>query len=126
MTHGIALAPGKPTIIGRIGKTPVIGIPGHPAAAFVVLTLLGGHLMNALTRCLTSREPTRKVRLSQNIPSERGREEYIRVKILGNEAVPLFGKSGLLNTLVQSDGIVRIGPVCEGLDTSDEVEVHLW
>ncbi|RXE57025.1 molybdenum cofactor biosynthesis protein MoeA [Methanoculleus taiwanensis] len=124
--HGIALAPGKPTIIGRIGKTPVIGVPGHPAATFVVLTLLGGHLMNALTRCLTSRESTRKVRLSRNIPSERGREEYVRVKILGKEAVPLFGKSGLLNTLVQSDGIVRIGPASEGLDTTDEVEVHLW
>ncbi len=124
--HGIALAPGKPTIIGRIAKAPVIGIPGHPAAAFIVLTLLGGHLMHTLTRCLTNTESTKKVRLSQNVPSERGREEYVRVKVLGGEAVPLFGKSGLLNTLVQSDGLVRIGPVCEGLETSDEVEVVLW
>ncbi|MDN7024592.1 molybdopterin molybdotransferase MoeA [Methanoculleus sp. FWC-SCC1] len=126
LAHGIALAPGKPTIIGRIGRVPVIGVPGHPAAAFIVLTLLGGHLMHALTRCLTGKDPVKTVRLSQNVPSERGREEYIRVKILGEEAVPLFGKSGLLNTLVQSDGIVRIGPVCEGLETCDEVEVLLW
>jgi molybdopterin molybdotransferase len=124
--HGIALAPGKPTIIGRIGQTPVIGIPGHPASTMIVLTVLVSYLLRALTGCLSQQETKLMAVLTHNVPSERGREEYVRVRLIGNEAVPLFGKSGLLNTLVQSDGIIRIMPGCEGLEAFSEVEVMRW
>lgn len=124
--HGIALAPGKPTIIGKIGRAPVIGIPGHPASTMVVLSVLAAPLLQSLSGCTGRREMKQKAVLSQNIPSERGREEYVRVKLIGDEAVPLFGKSGLLNTLVQSDGLVRILQGYEGLEAASEVDVTLW
>jgi molybdopterin molybdotransferase len=126
LAHGLALAPGKPTIIGKIGHAPVIGIPGHPASTMVVLTVLAAPLLQALTGCIDRREAKQKAVLTRSIPSERGREEYVRVKLLGDEAVPLFGKSGLLNTLVQSDGLVRILQGCEGLEAESEVDVTLW
>ncbi|NLA30787.1 MAG: molybdopterin molybdenumtransferase MoeA [Methanomicrobiales archaeon] len=124
--HGLALAPGKPTIIGKIGHAPVIGIPGHPASTRVVLAVLAGPLLQSLTGCTDRREAKQKAILSRSIPSERGREEYVRVKLLGDEAVPLFGKSGLLNTLVESDGYIRILQGCEGLEAGSEVDVTLW
>ena len=126
LAHGMALAPGKPTIIGKIGHAPVIGIPGHPASTRVVLAVLAAPLLQSLSGCTGRREAKQKAILTRNIPSERGREEYVRVKLLGDEAVPLFGKSGLLNTLVESDGLIRILQGWEGLEAGCEVDVTLW
>ncbi len=72
---------------------------------------------------------TVRARLTQNIPpSTRGREDYVRVRLGDGEATPVFGKSGLLNTLVQSEGgLVRIPASSEGgFEVDEEVEVILW
>ena len=125
LVHGIAIAPGKPTIIGTARGKPVIGLPGHPASAFVVLVAIVDHLLAAMRTTAVSRR-TLRARLTQNVPSTRGREDYIRVRVRDGEAVPVFGKSGLLNTLVQSEGLVRIPATSEGLEVGEEVEVILW
>ena len=126
LVHGIAIAPGKPTIIGRIEGKPVIGLPGHPAAAFVVLIAVVTPLLD---RMLGLKKPVLRATgavLGESIPSQKGREEYARVRIDNGVATPLFGKAGLLNTLVKSDGFVRIPPGCEGLEKGTFVEVILW
>jgi molybdopterin molybdotransferase len=64
--------------------------------------------------------------LTENIPSQRGREEYVRVRVENGMATPLFGKSGLLNTLVRSDGLICIPAGYEGLEKGSRVEVILW
>ncbi len=126
LIHGIAIAPGKPTIIGQSGKKPVIGLPGHPASAFIVLVAIVRHLIVAMTGETGSLTRTIEATLAQNIPSTRGREDYARVVVTDGIATPLFGKSGLLNTLVKSTGIVRIPAESEGLETGTRVEVILW
>jgi len=125
LIHGIAIAPGKPTIIGTARGKPVIGLPGHPASAFVVLVAVVDHLLAAMRNTAVSRRTVR-ARLTQNVPSTRGREDYVRVSVRGTEATPVFGKSGLLNTLVQSEGLVRVPASSEGLEVGEEVEVILW
>jgi molybdopterin molybdotransferase len=126
LVHGIALAPGKPTIIGRIADKPVFGLPGHPASAFVVLITIVRPLID---RMLGLERPLRRIvkaTLAENIPSQRGREEYVRVRVENGIATPLFGKSGLLSTLVKSDGLVCIPAGYEGLEKGSGVEVILW
>ena len=127
LAHGVMLAPGKPTIIGRIGKTPVIGIPGHPAATYMVLSVIARHLIRELAGLSEENESLLKALLLTNISSEKGREEYVRVRITDDKkAEPLFGKSGLLNTIVESDGVIKISAGCEGIEAGEEVEVYLW
>jgi len=126
IVHGIAIAPGKPTIIGRIAGKPVIGLPGHPASAFVVLIAIVRPLIDTMLGLERPQLRTRKATLTENVPSQRGREEYVRVRVEGEMATPLFGKSGLLNTLVRSDGLVRIPAGYEGLEKGSSVEVILW
>ncbi|WP_321506059.1 gephyrin-like molybdotransferase Glp [uncultured Methanoregula sp.] len=127
LIHGIAIAPGKPTIIGRTGNVPVIGLPGHPASAFVVLVVVVRYLLNDMAgESGTVQVPVIEATLSENIPSTRGREDYIRVVVRDGVATPLFGKSGLLNTLVRSTGMVRVPAGSEGLETGTRVEVILW
>lgn len=126
VVHGVAISPGKPTIIGRAGKIPVIGLPGHPASAFIVLFVIVHHLLTTMCGENDRQRPARTAILSQNIPSSRGREEYVRVRISNGVADPLYGKSGLLNTLIRSDGVVSIPAGCEGYEKGDTVEVLLW
>lgn len=126
LIHGIAISPGKPTIIGRCGTVPVIGLPGHPASAFIVLIVIVRNLINAMTGETGTGIRTLQATLGQNVPSSRGREDYVRVAVRDGIATPLFGKSGLLNTLVRSTGVVRVPAESEGLETGSKVEVIVW
>ncbi len=126
LIHGISIAPGKPTIIGTCAGKPVIGLPGHPASAFIVLFVIGSHLLAAMCGEGEARFRSRPAVLAANIPSARGREDYVRVRLENGRAFPLFGKSGLLNTLVKGDGVVRVPAGTEGFEPGAEVEVILW
>jgi molybdopterin molybdotransferase len=126
IVHGIAIAPGKPTIIGKYDGKPVIGLPGHPASAFIVLIAIVRHMITAMTGETGSTQRTIHALLGQNIPSSKGREDYVRVAVRDGIAMPLFGKSGLLNTLVRSTGVIRVPAESEGLETGTRVEVIVW
>jgi molybdopterin molybdotransferase len=126
LVHGVALAPGKPTIIGRIDNKPVFGLPGHPASAYVVLIVIVRPLLDRMLGLKKSPLRTTRAVLGNSVPSQRGREEYIRVRLEDGIANPVFGKSGLLNTLVVSDGLIRIPAGCEGMEKGSVVEVILW
>jgi len=126
LVHGIAIAPGKPTIIGQAGGIPVIGLPGHPASAFIVLKVVVRHLLKKMTGDLSPGPALVKSVALENIPSMKGREEYVRVLVTDHGVTPLFGKSGLLNTLVRSNGLVRVPAGSEGVEEGDAVEVIQW
>ncbi len=126
LVHGISLAPGKPTIIGVARGKPVIGLPGHPASTYVVLMVIARQMILAMTGNKSDSPVVVRGVLLENIPSAKGREEYVRVRVTDKGIIPLFGKSGLLNTLVRSNGMIRIPAGSEGIETGTEVEVILW
>ncbi len=126
IVHGIALAPGKPTIIGQINKIPVIGLPGHPASAFVVLKIIVMELINRMLGSKSKDSYRVKAHMETSVSSVRGREDYVRVVLYGNNAVSVPGKSGLLNTLVRSDGMIKIPAQADGIEKGDLVEIQLW
>jgi molybdopterin molybdotransferase len=130
LVHGISISPGKPTIIGRSGSKPLIGLPGHVASAMVVAEVFLRRLILRLSGRMDSGERFQthvEALLTRNIESRSGREDYIRVKLVEGEgmlkAEPVFGKSGLISTLVEADGLVRIGMNREGLYEGQAVEV---
>jgi molybdopterin molybdotransferase len=126
LVHGIAIAPGKPTIIGQAGGVPVIGLPGHPSSTFIVLTVVVRHLLDNMTGVRSEGPAVVKSTALENIPSIKGRDEYVRVFVTEKGVTPLFGKSGLLNTLVRSNGLVRVPVGSEGVEKGDMVEVIRW
>ncbi|MBO8170556.1 MAG: molybdopterin molybdotransferase MoeA [Bacillaceae bacterium] len=131
LVHGVSVKPGKPTILAKAGDKPVLGLPGHPASAMIIFDLFGRRIINRLQGYqpagIDSRIPAR---ISRNIPSSAGRSDYIRVKMEYRDdevwAVPVFGKSGLIRTLVESDGIVEIPEEKEGLLEGEFVKVRLF
>ncbi len=124
--HGISLAPGKPTIIGSVANTPVVGLPGHPASTCLVLLLVVAPLLQVMEKRPAGASVITKARMAENVPAEKGRETYIRVRVENGNVTPLFGKSGLLNTLKESDGILRVPAGVEGLEAGELVEVIQW
>lgn len=133
LVHGISISPGKPTIIGRAGSRPVVGLPGHVASALVVAEVFMTRMISLLSGY--AGRPRRwgtvvEAELSRNIPSANGREDYVRVMLSEGEngltAVPVFGKSGLISTLVDADGLVRIDMNAEGLYQGQRVKVILF
>ncbi|NQU14996.1 MAG: molybdopterin molybdotransferase MoeA [Desulfobacteraceae bacterium] len=133
LVHGISISPGKPTIIGRSGPQPMIGLPGHVASAMVVAEVF---LTRLISRLSGQRDVTDKFRnqmeaqLSQNVESAPGREDYVRVKLIekGDRlmAEPVFGKSGLISTLVEADGLIRVDMNTEGMYEGQTVRVMLF
>lgn len=127
--HGIAIKPGKPTILGKVGETPVFGLPGHPAAAFFIARLY----VRAAVAAMTGRTPEPRsvpALLSESVSANHGRAELLGVRLSREGgrlcARPIRGKSGLISSLAGSDGYIMISRDCEGLPQGAEVDVFFY
>lgn len=125
LIHGLAVKPGKPTIVGKIDQKPVFGMPGHPVATFLIFQLLTKPLIHAWMDTTHQRNLCES-KLRCAISSNQGREEYIAVKKVGDEVMPIISKSGLIATLMNTDGFLRIERDCEGYSKGDRVLVELF
>lgn len=133
LVHGIAISPGKPTIIARVGKKAVFGLPGHVASAMVVAEVFLSPYLSRLSGGASTLEDNHhyvQAELERNIESASGRDDYIRVKLSKRDgrffAEPIFGKSGLISTLVEAHGLLKIGRNTEGLYKGQLVEIMLF
>lgn len=128
--HGISIKPGKPTLIGQVEKKPILGLPGHPVSATVIFEIFGKEMIRCLLGTKENSLWTRqKAKISRNIPSQSGRTDYFRVQLIYENsewiAYPVFGKSGVLNTLVKSDGLAVIPEEVEGVRAGEWMDVIL-
>jgi molybdopterin molybdotransferase len=128
LVHGVALKPGKPTILAVAGGKPVFGLPGNPVSCMVTFGLFVAPALEALSGAAPRpAPPTVGARLTRNVASTAGREDYVPVRLLaradGLWADPVFGKSSLIYTLVHADGLVRIDLDRGGLAQGDPVDV---
>jgi molybdopterin molybdotransferase len=131
LVHGLAIKPGKPTIIGFGGGLPYFGLPGHPVACAVVFEVMVRPVLQML-QGLPGGVEARLVpaRLTRNLPSAPGREDFIRVRLVRRQeetwAEPILGKSGIISTVARADGLVRIPFESDGLYEGDQVSVRLF
>ena len=126
LLHGIAIKPGKPTILGKAGCKPLVGLPGHPVAAYFITKLF---VLPLLSR-LTGRKQeiyTTTAKVTESISANHGRAQYhcCRLERRDGElyAYPIRGKSGLITTLAGADGYFCISRDCEGLPKFAEIQV---
>lgn len=133
LVHGINTRPGKPTILGVCNGKAVIGLPGNPVSALVNGYLFVVPVIETLLGALPKPKPTVQAKLTVNLPSQAGREDWWAVKLIENpkskivnyEAEPIFGKSNLIFTLAAADGLLKIHPDATGLSAGEMVEVML-
>ncbi len=129
--HGLALKPGKPTLLAECGGVPLVGLPGNPLSALVVFGLIGIPLVWRLAGCeRPPAGPSTRARLSRDLPSAAGRLDVVQVRLVdasdGRSAEPIFGPSALLSVLARADGYLVVPEAATGLDGGTEVEVVLY
>ena len=129
LVHGVAIRPGKPTILAMCDGKPVFGLPGNPVSCINIFR----RFVTPTIRLLLGAEPlpehTVVARLARNIPAASGRADYVRVRLEERDgetwAVPVFGKSNLIFTLVRSEGVVEVPLNSNGIPAGEEVAVVL-
>lgn len=131
LVHGVAVKPGKPTILAVAHGKPIFGLPGNPVSAFVIADLFVTPTLYRLQGCSTPpRRASVSATLTHNLPSAPGREDYVPVRLIEKDsglwAEPVFGKSNLIYTLVRADGLLRIPADANGLSAGERVEVRLF
>lgn len=128
--HGVATRPGKPTIGGAVGGKAVLGLPGNPVSAMIQFDMFGAPALAHLLGQEQMSRRTVRARLTQNLASESGREDYVPVRLEERAgemlATPVFGKSNLIYTLIHADGVVQIPLNKAGLLVGEPVEVRLF
>ncbi|MCJ7583800.1 MAG: molybdopterin-binding protein, partial [Anaerolineales bacterium] len=139
LVHGVNIRPGKPTILAVCEGKAVIGLPGNPVSALVIADLFVVPVIEKLLGLPPDRpRPSLLARLTINVPSQAGREDWVAVRLLPPSlsprergvgevplAEPIFSKSNLIFSLVAADGLVHIPPEANGVSAGEIVEVRL-
>ncbi|OLS03729.1 molybdopterin molybdenumtransferase [Tissierella creatinophila DSM 6911] len=129
IVHGIAMKPGKPTILGIIEGKPVIGLPGYPVSSYLVFEEFVKPLIHKFLGKKEKRENLIKATIAKRIVSSLKNRELIRVNLgeVGDKliATPLSSGAGVTMSLVKADGIGIIPQNVEGAEAGEEIDVKL-
>lgn len=129
LVHGITMMPGKPTIVGQIGRTPVFGMPGYPVSTILAFEQLVRPLIARRLGLPAPQPETRNVLPTRKIASKLGVEEFVRVKIgqVGDRrvATALPRGAGQITSITEADGIIRIPADSEGIAEGQPVKAEL-
>ena len=127
--HGVAAKPGKPAVLGIIGDTPVVGLPGYPVSAIVVMEEFVKPLVDIYYNRTAKKEEALTAILSKRVVSSLKYKEYVRVSLgkIGENffAVPLPRGAGVVTSFTKAAGILEIPQNCEGIDAGETVTVRL-
>lgn len=130
LVHGVNIKPGKPTILAICNNKVVIGLPGNPVSALVIAGLFLVPVIESLLSLSDAGiRPKLLARLSTNIPSQAGREDWVAARLSINQegyrADPIFSKSNLIFSLVRANCMIRVPTDATGLSVGELVEVYL-
>jgi putative molybdopterin biosynthesis protein len=127
--HGLAVKPGKPAILGLIGTTPIVGLPGYPVSATLDCEILVRPLMEAMQQTSLPPKEMIQAHISRTTNSSGGSKEYIRVTLgqVGDKmvATPISRGAGVISSLIKADGLLIVPENLEGYPAGEKVEIEL-
>jgi len=130
LVHGLAFKPGKPTVLAKAQDKLVIGLPGHPVSALMVMDTVGRALLNHIWRMDIPVRPTTQGVLTDSIRAAHGRDtcQMVEVRHDGSmlNVVPIKGKSGMISWMAKASGYVVIKHEVGHFERDTVVKVHLW
>ncbi len=129
IVHGVAMKPGKPTILGIIEGKPVIGIPGYPVSSYLVFETFVTPLIWKYIGLKEGKDTFVKATISKKVTSSVKNRELVRVNLGYVKdklvATPLSSGAGVTMSLVKADGIAIIPQSLEGVEAGSLVDVRL-
>ncbi len=129
LVHGVTIMPGKPLMFGDIQGKPFFGIPGYPVSAIIAFEQFVRPLIKRMIGAADAPRQTVAVVPTRKIASKLGMEEFIRVKLGQVDdrivATPLPRGAGMITSITEADGMIRIPNAAEGIKDSDAVRAEL-
>ena len=130
VAHGLAIKPGKPTILGIVQGKAVIGVPGYPVSAYLVMEKVVKPVIETLLGLPISKRPIIEATLTKRIVSSLKNEEYLRVALGYVDgkyfATPLSRGASQVMSIIKADGIVDVPKHSEGIEAGEKVQVELY
>jgi molybdenum cofactor synthesis domain-containing protein len=124
--HGIAVKPGKPTVFGRVGTTPVFGMPGYPTSCLSNAYMLLLPMLRRMARLPEFRPQVVQAPLGRRVVSTTGRHQFYTVRIENGIAVPAFKASGDITSMSLADGYIEIPAQTDIVEAGELVDVKLF
>ena len=124
--HGIAVKPGKPTAFGRIGATPVFGMPGYPTSCLSNAYLLLLPFLRRVARLPPHEMRTVRAPAAHRFASPANRHQFYTVRLVDGAAVGAFKASGDITSMSQADGYIEIPVGVGAVDPGEMVDVTLF
>lgn len=124
--HGVQIKPGKPTLFGKIGNTPLFGMPGYPTACLTNGYVFLADAARKMGRLPSRLEVKKRVPLAKKFPARLGRDQFLTVQIRDGEAYPVFKESGTITSIAYADGWIRIPSNVDLVEKGTTVEVRLF
>lgn len=127
--HGVAVKPGKPTIVGLANGKLVFGLPGHPSSSILLFNIF---VKEAMKEILSIEETSKAAYcvMDSNFPSSAGKKTFQMVKVYEKDdklfASPVFGKSGMITLLSKADGFIELEPHEEGIYSGETRKVYYF
>ena len=127
----LALKPGKPILAGKIGDTPVLGLPGNPVAAMVNFLLFGRPLVSLVAGSAAARPEGHAAVTAEPFGHASGRTEFVPVRVNGRlgDGRPVLcklgrGGSARLRPMVLADGLAELDARVADLPAGEPVRFH--
>jgi molybdopterin molybdotransferase len=128
----IAMRPGRPMAVGRIGKSVLFGLPGNPVAVMVTFLAFVRPALLRMMGSTTQPAPLLRAKSLEPLRKKAGRTEYqrgfvssaadgtLQVRTTGNQG------SGVLSSMVQGNGLIVLHHAQENVAVGDEVDVMMF
>lgn len=128
----IAMRPGRPMAVGRIGSSVLFGLPGNPVAVMVTFLAFVRPALLTMMGASTPAQPYLKARSVERIRKKPGRTEYqrgivsaapdggLQVRITGNQG------SGVLSSMVQANGLIVLNHAQATVEAGEPVDVLMF
>jgi len=123
-----AIKPGRPIALGQVGSTSFVGLPGNPVAAMVTFMVIARPMINVLSGNKDVLPHLYRVTSGFDYAKKLGRREWVRVRLESEKDGSLTarkhpaGGSGILTSMVDSDGLVELGEDVETISVGDTVD----
>jgi molybdopterin molybdotransferase len=124
--HGVAVKPGKPTVFGRVGTTPVLGMPGYPTSCLSNGYMMLVPMLRRMARLPPHAPQTISLPLARRIVSTTGRHQFYTVRVQDGTATPAFKASGDITSMALADGYIEIPAQVDIVEAGQVVKVKLF
>jgi molybdenum cofactor synthesis domain-containing protein len=124
--HGIQVKPGKPTMFAVVRGKPVLGMPGYPTSCLINAHLLLQPAVKKMAHLPIEVKRPVTAKLAQSVLGSVGRRQFLPVKLVEGQAVPLFKESGAITATADANGYLDIAPNVDLLEKGETVRVFLF